>query len=144
MSALNFPDPCPRPIVDLLIGIDYPDIHYSHHDIKGKPGESIARLTPLAWTCVGNPNQNCENRSNFSTFFIRNETKTDSLSRTVNKFWEIEEVPKSDIHQIKHEQSYCLEKMESSINYEKGHYEVFPGRIQRQCYLTIIVKHLID
>ena len=68
--------------------------------------------------------KNCENRSNFSTFFIRNEMKTDSLSRTVNKFWEIEEFPKSDIHQIKPEESYCLEKMESSIKYKNGHYEV--------------------
>ena len=124
LKALDFSDPGPRPIVDLLIGIDYPDLHYSYHDIKGKPGEQISRITPLGWTCVGNPNQNCENRSNFSTFFIRNKTKTDSLSRTVNKFWEIEEFPKSDIHQIKPEESYCLEEIESSIKYEKGHYEV--------------------
>lgn len=52
LKALDFPNPGTRPIVDLLIGIDYPDFHYSYHDIKGGPGEPIARLTPLGWTCI--------------------------------------------------------------------------------------------
>ena len=59
LKALDFLNPGPRPIVDLLIGIDYPDLHYSYHDIKGKPGEPVARLTPLGWTCVGNQNLTC-------------------------------------------------------------------------------------
>ena len=42
LKTLDFPDPGPRPIVDLLIVIDYSDLHYSYHDIKGKPGEPIA------------------------------------------------------------------------------------------------------
>ena len=36
-----------RPIVDLLIGLDYADLHYSFKDIRGEPGETIARLTPF-------------------------------------------------------------------------------------------------
>ena len=37
----------------MLIGVDYPDFHFSLKDIRGKPGEPIARLTPLEWTCIG-------------------------------------------------------------------------------------------
>ena len=124
LKALDFPEPGQRTIVDLLIGIDYPDLHYSYHDIKGQPGEPVARLTPLGWTCVGNPNQNCENRSNFSTFFIRNEKDTDSLNTTLNKFWEVEEFPTSVVHHVKPEDKSCLDQMETSLQFENGHYEV--------------------
>ena len=41
----------------MLIGVGYPDFHFSLKDIRGKPGELIARLTPLGWTCIGNPNK---------------------------------------------------------------------------------------
>ena len=41
-----------RPIVDLLIDLDSSDLHYSFKDIKDKPGQPLARLTPLGWTCV--------------------------------------------------------------------------------------------
>ena len=37
-----------RLIVDLLIGSDSVDLHYSFKDIRGEPGQPIARLTPLA------------------------------------------------------------------------------------------------
>ena len=42
----------PRPIVDIFIGLDCVDLYYSIKDISGKPGQPIARLTPLGWTCV--------------------------------------------------------------------------------------------
>ena len=76
LKAFDFPELGSRTIVDLLKGIDYQDLHYSYHDIKGQLGEPVARLTPLGWTCVGNPNQNCENSSNFSSLFIRNGVLT--------------------------------------------------------------------
>ena len=37
----------PCPVVDILIGIDHVHLHYSHRDIRGNPGEPIAKLTPL-------------------------------------------------------------------------------------------------
>ena len=53
LKGLPFPKMGPRPIVDILIGLDCADLHYSYRDIRGKPGQPIARLTPLGWTCVG-------------------------------------------------------------------------------------------
>ena len=53
MKGLKIHHLGPRPIVDLPIGLDCADLHYSFKDIRGKPGQPIARLTPLGWTCVG-------------------------------------------------------------------------------------------
>ena len=41
------------PIVDILIGIDCLDSHYSCEDVQGFPGDPTARRTPLGWTCIG-------------------------------------------------------------------------------------------
>ena len=43
-----------RPIVDMLLGLDCADLIYAIQEVRGKPEESIARLTPLGWTCIGN------------------------------------------------------------------------------------------
>ena len=37
----------------MMIGIDYAELHYSIKDICGQPGEPVARLTNLGWTCIG-------------------------------------------------------------------------------------------
>ena len=43
---INFPDLGPRPVVNMLIGIDYVELHYSIKEICGQPGGPVARLTP--------------------------------------------------------------------------------------------------
>ena len=40
------PDLGPRSVVDMLIGIDYAELHYSIKEICGQPGWPVARLTP--------------------------------------------------------------------------------------------------
>ncbi len=39
--------------ISMLIGADMSDLLYSLQDVRGEPGEPIARLTPLGWTCIG-------------------------------------------------------------------------------------------
>ena len=51
----NFPLPAKDGVVDLLIGVDYADLHYSFVDIRGNVGKPVARLGPLGWTCIGPP-----------------------------------------------------------------------------------------
>ena len=51
----DFPLPAKDGVVDLLIGVDYADLHYSFVDIRGNVGEPVARLGPLGWTCIGPP-----------------------------------------------------------------------------------------
>lgn len=58
--------------MDVLIGIDHVDLHYSLKDIKGKPDKAVARLTPLGWTCVGPTNGYLQ--TNFTqTYFVREQ-----------------------------------------------------------------------
>ena len=44
MKSIKFPQVGPRPIVDLLIGVDQADLLYSVEDVKGEAGEPIARF----------------------------------------------------------------------------------------------------
>ena len=41
--------------MDVLIGVDYAEFHYSFKDVGGRSGEPVARLTPLGCVCVGSP-----------------------------------------------------------------------------------------
>ena len=52
LKDIRFPDIVHGQGVDLLIGLDHADLHFSCCDIRGKWGEPSARLTPLGWTCV--------------------------------------------------------------------------------------------
>ena len=53
LKGIQFSKPGPQPLVDILIGLVHVGLHYSFKDVKGRPGEPVARLTPLGWTCVG-------------------------------------------------------------------------------------------
>ena len=53
LKYIDFPDTSLRPVIDLLIGIDYLDLHSSYKEIRGLEGAPIARRTPLGWTCIG-------------------------------------------------------------------------------------------
>ena len=53
LKDLKFPVMADSPHIDMLIGIDQADFHFSFRDVCGRSGEPIARLTPLGWTCVG-------------------------------------------------------------------------------------------
>ena len=54
LKGCDFPKPAREGLVDLLIGIDNVDLHYSYADVRGKSSkEPIARLGPLGWSCVG-------------------------------------------------------------------------------------------
>ena len=45
LKQIQFPKLSSRPVIDLLIGTDYSDLHYILRDIKGQPGEPIACFT---------------------------------------------------------------------------------------------------
>ena len=54
LRRFNFPPSPKKPIVDMLIGLDCADLLYAIEEKRGRPGEPVARLTPLGWTCVDN------------------------------------------------------------------------------------------
>ena len=77
LEKIDFPRTANRPIVDILIGLDCAELHCSTQEIRGGPGEPIARLTPLGWTCIGNPNMNCREvlQTNFTSLAISRKLK---------------------------------------------------------------------
>ena len=55
LKECNFPELAQDGLVDLLIGVDNAELHYSRTDVHGKEGGPVARLGPLGWTCIGSP-----------------------------------------------------------------------------------------
>ena len=53
LNTITFPTLANSSGIDMLIGIDLSDLHFSvYKDVRGKQGEPMARLTPLGWTCI--------------------------------------------------------------------------------------------
>lgn len=98
LKECEFAKPAKDGIVDLLIGIDNADLHYSRADIRGEGGGPIARLGPLWWTCIRSP----DGRDSFRTrthvtrtLLTRDPLKSGSvgvccdIDQTIKQFWEI-------------------------------------------------------
>lgn len=97
LQHIDLPKVCSRPIVDLLIGMDYQDLHFSLKDVRGNPGEPMARLTPLGWTCIGHFD-NVNHHSNFAhAYFINDYLQLNEINSTFQRFWEEEEVGHSQV-----------------------------------------------
>ena len=126
LKQIQFPKLSSRPIIDLLIGTDYSDLHYSLRDIKGEPGEPIARLTPLGWNCIGSPAENDSDgqETHFSTFFVQDRIQMDEVNDTLRSFWEIEASGTSPSPVLSKLDTSVLRVTEESLTYADGRYSV--------------------
>jgi hypothetical protein len=108
--------------VDMLIGLDYAELHSSNQEIRGRPGEPIARLTPLGWTCVGIPSPSSSPlQTNFArTYFIQDEAE---LVLTLRKFWEVEEV-NSERYCMSSNDRQLMQQARETMEYSNGRYTV--------------------
>lgn len=126
LKNIHFPTVSSKPIIDLLIGLDFADLHYSMQDVRGGQGEPMARCTPLGWTCIGNSenvNQSSSYSSVLHTYFINEKSCLESISSTLERFWEIENV-KEQKTQLTTEEKDALDKVEKSFSFTEGRYEV--------------------
>lgn len=116
LEHISFPKVGKRPIVDLLIGVDQADLHCALEETTGEPGEPIARLTPLGWTCIGYPNY-VQPQTNV-TFTQHHDTE---LTNLVRRFWEIDEPSPTDF--VKPEEKRAIDVASQSLNYtSNGHF----------------------
>ena len=123
LREIQFPQVARDQKVDLLIGIDYPELHMSLHEISGRQGEPVARLTPLGWTCVG-PTATETNISMY-TFFQRDSCEIKELNKTLKEFWEIEhETVSSNRPEISVEEQQVLRKTEKTVTCKESRYEI--------------------
>ena len=81
LQGIDFPKIDTNNKVDLLIGLDYSELHRSLYEVYGDKGEPIARLTPLGWTCVGAVEEKVGDLSNTRTFFAKEKCDCVSLER---------------------------------------------------------------
>ncbi|XP_044164891.1 uncharacterized protein LOC114973744 [Acropora millepora] len=131
----SFAKPANDGVVDLLIGIDNSEPHYSHVYLRGKNGGPIARLGPLGWSCIGAPEENDSVRARFHvirTLFTReplwNERKRSccDVDNSLKRFWEIEKsgTDREDRLVLTEEERLALNKVKDSLEYENGRYRV--------------------
>ena len=99
--------------------MDQADLLYSLEDVRGRPGEPIARLTPLGWTCIGNPElQASRTQTNF-TFLVNDSHK---LNNPVRRFWDIDD--SKEIQIVKPEEKIARDLVAETLTFEEGHYSV--------------------
>ena len=119
---IQFPEPSSKKYVDILLGIDYPQFHTSIKEVKGKNGDPIARLTPLGWTCVGQPVTPTTQLTNFiRTFQLR---EIEDLDYTLRRFWEIENEGTNTKSVMTADEKKTVKLVQDSIKYKDGCYEV--------------------
>lgn len=119
-------------MVDLLIGIDNAELHYSRADIRGEARVPIARLGPLGWSCIGSPDSRDSSGTrthvirSFRTLLTRDPFESASeevccdVDQTIKRFWEIESCG-TDVYDSKiytQNDNVALKKVEESISYE--------------------------
>ena len=127
LQGIQFPQQSTaRPIVDILFGVACLDLHFSHEDVQGLPGEPIARRTPLGCTCIGNPEGNqgrCVQTSFIHAYFAHEESKLGEIDSSLREFWEVEAVKKSGpVFGI--EDRVAMKKVEKSLKFVDSHYQV--------------------
>ena len=116
-----------RPIVDILIGLDCAELHFSFKDVRGKPGQPVARLTPLGWTCIGaiEDEQHDSITTNFvRTYFVVGQTDLNKVNATLRKFWEIDSSGTENPPVLTSEDEAILQKAQQSIRFVNGHYKI--------------------
>ena len=126
LKGIKFAVPSKRVIADMLIGIEYPDLHYSIKD--GEPGEPITRLTPLGWTCirksVDDKGSVWHQNHYIQTYFCQTNGEFEKIDFNLKKFWKMEGVPTIKEKLMKREEKVALDMVERSLSYKNGRYEV--------------------
>ena len=120
--------------MDLLIGVDNAELHYSRSDVCGKEGGPVACLGPLGWTCIGSPEgrQSTGTRTHVSrTLFTREPFAAVNgvccdIDQTLKRFWEVENcgTERCDTKIFTKEEGETLRKLENSNSYTGERYKV--------------------
>ena len=143
LAQCDFASPAKDGLIDLLIGVDNADLHYSFVDVRGKVGELVACLGPLGWTCIGPPDGREETGTRthtIRTLFTRDVGPVRvaggccDLDGTLKRFWEIESygTELNDRVVCTEEERLALEKVSSSVCYNGERYIVaVPWKGQR-------------
>ena len=91
LKNCEFAKPAKDGFMDLLIGVDNADLHYSRADIRGASGGPIARLGPLGWACIGTPDTAVARTHVIRTLLSRNSLSSGNtccdVDQSIKRFW---------------------------------------------------------
>jgi len=118
LNGIEFPVINDKNSVDMLIGIDCLELHTAIYERRGEPGEPVARLTPLGWTCVGPVIDN--DNSSFTTFFLEDQ----ELNSTLKRFWEIEEPGSTHDNTLSKSEIEAISQCEQTMRTVENRYEI--------------------
>ena len=105
LKGLPFPKVGRKKTIDILIGIDQAELHAAVKEVCGKPGEPLARLTPLGWTCVGEIRKgSCDESAHTANLSYFVDGGAIEVNKALQRFWEIEEPVGSSVLMSKDEQ----------------------------------------
>ena len=137
-TAYQLPRNAKRPVIDCFIGLDFEIC--AIQEVRERPGEPIARLTPLGWTCIGNPMSagKATLQTNFAgTYFVNDRAGIDEMNADLKRFWEIEDmtVMQTGIMGEKH-----MRRLEEQKTLKKNRFSmktvciesVYPGKATNQ------------
>ena len=135
LEKCDFPRPAGSCFVDLLIGVDNADLHYSMAHIRGPPGGPVARLGLLGWICIGrSKKQNgSSNRSRLVHSFctikqgqVAPRKHCCDINDTLQKFWEVEsygtDAKRAEV--MTKEEKTALEKVKTSLTCTGSRYRL--------------------
>ena len=146
IKEITFPEPANKKYIDILLGMDYPQFHTSVKEVKGKKEDPVARLTPLGWTCVGQPVSSTQLTNFIRTFHGRGFHE--DLDNTLRRFWEIEEEGTSTQSLMTADEKKAIQLVHDSMKYKDGQYEVgIPWRRDPECLsdnYNMAVKRLMS
>ena len=113
--------------VDLLIGVDNPELHFSRVDIRGESGGPVARLGLLGWTCIGSLDHGDTSASRshvVRTLFSRDSSSSGccDINQSIRRFWEIETYGSegNDIRICTEEEQLAMKKVKQSVTYNRS------------------------
>ena len=107
--------------------MDCADLHFSFQDIRGAPGQLVARLTPLGWTCIGalgNSKQININTNFAHNYFSAGQTYMEKINLMLQKFWEVDISGIEQVPLLNTEDKLVLDMAEESIKHNACSYEI--------------------
>ena len=124
LRNIQFPTLATTRKVDMILGVEHLELIRSLREVLGKPGEPIARLTPLGWTAIGPTTSALSKGIHKTTHFAFHACEiSDQLKRNVERFWEIEEF--SEITpELPIEEKKALDMVSNSITHDGVRYQV--------------------
>lgn len=123
LQDLEFPKLPGTRSIDILIGSDYPELSLSLEERFGQPGEPVARLTPLGWTCIGRVSS-LESGA-VSCHAVVEDGTSEDLTTLLRRSWELDTLGIRKVSDtMSSDDRMVLERAEQGMRFVGDRYQV--------------------